>query len=83
MYGIYYLLIVCMLAVLIMFKNQIDKYLVRAGTLRIYLDSLFGFLVWGHLCCSLDVNRVAILLKLQATIKKDCPPWLEVNVEKL
>ena len=31
MYGITYQLIVCMLVVLIMFKNKIDKYLVKAG----------------------------------------------------
>ena len=30
MYGINYVLIVCMLVVLIMFKNRIHKYLVRA-----------------------------------------------------
>ena len=31
MYGITYQLIVYMLVVLIMFKNKIDKYLVKAG----------------------------------------------------
>ena len=44
MYGIHYQLIVCMLVVLIMFKNKIDKYLVKLHlvygqvTLRIVLQ---------------------------------------------
>ena len=31
MYGINHILVVCMLAMLIMFTNRIDKYLVKAG----------------------------------------------------
>ena len=45
MYGITYQLIVYMLVVLIMFKNKIDKYLVKAGYTkysgRVYLKLLY------------------------------------------